>query len=109
MYESALEWLATEDAQKAMILVAMSAMVYSFQGDNYAKTLLFQCIGLPKPPIDGLFSGCALGILHDDMQLSELVLNELKRFENNPKYSHHVVFLMSQFYLKTVSGLFLST
>lgn len=42
VYESALEWLATEEAQKAMILVAMSAMVYSFQGDADAKSLLFQ-------------------------------------------------------------------
>lgn len=42
VYESALEWLATNDRQKALILVAMSSMVYAFQGESDAKTVLFQ-------------------------------------------------------------------
>lgn len=42
VYESALNWLASSDAEKAMILVAMSAMVYTFQGESDAKSLLFQ-------------------------------------------------------------------
>lgn len=42
VYESALEWLATNDREKALILVAMSSMVYAFQGESDAKTVLFQ-------------------------------------------------------------------
>lgn len=42
MYESALNLLASSDSDKAMILVAMSAMVYTFQGETDAKSLLFQ-------------------------------------------------------------------
>lgn len=56
-------------------------------------------IAQTPPHIEGLFSACALGILHQDMQLSELVLVELRKYESDYKHSHHVVFLMSQFYL----------
>lgn len=42
IYTSALEWLAQTDVQKSSILIAMAAMVYTFQGENDAKTLLFQ-------------------------------------------------------------------
>lgn len=42
VYESALEWLATNDREKALILVAMSSMVYAFQGESDAKTVLYQ-------------------------------------------------------------------
>lgn len=41
-YESALEYLATSNAEKSLILVALSSMVYVFQGENDAKSLLFQ-------------------------------------------------------------------
>lgn len=41
-YQSALEWLASNDQEKASVLVSMSAMVYAFQGEDDAKTLLFQ-------------------------------------------------------------------
>lgn len=41
-YESALNWLATSDLEKAYVLIAMSAMVYAFQGEADAKTILFQ-------------------------------------------------------------------
>lgn len=41
-YERALEGLATNDRQKSLILVALSAMVYAFQGEADAKTVLFQ-------------------------------------------------------------------
>lgn len=100
----------------------MAAMVYKFQGEADAKTLLFQwllltflvravqliifflnfSIGLNDSPIEGLFSGCALGILHDDKQMAKLVLEELKQHESNPTVIHHIAFLTSQFYLKMV-------
>ncbi|XP_065092594.1 tetratricopeptide repeat protein 37 [Ochlerotatus camptorhynchus] len=97
-YESALNWLATTDLEKAYVLIAMSAMVYAFQGEADAKTILFQCITLPEPPIEALFSACALGLLHKDTVLTELVIKELRKYENSPKHGHHVVYLVSQFF-----------
>lgn len=60
-------------------------------------------IGLPDPPVAGLFSGCAVGIIHHDLQLSKLVLNELERYKHDPRYVHHVAFLTAQFHRKNVS------
>jgi hypothetical protein len=37
-----VEWLAKNDEEKAVVLVAMAAMVYAFQGAEGAKTVLFQ-------------------------------------------------------------------
>lgn len=42
VYESVLSLLASTDAQKSQVLVAMSAIVYAFQGEQDAKSLLFQ-------------------------------------------------------------------
>ena len=42
VYESALEYLASNETEKSLILVAMSAMIYIFQGESDAKELLFQ-------------------------------------------------------------------
>lgn len=42
VYEKALEWLANSTKEKSLILVALSSMVYAFQGENDAKTVLFQ-------------------------------------------------------------------
>ncbi|XP_055603206.1 tetratricopeptide repeat protein 37 [Uranotaenia lowii] len=96
-YESALNWLATTDQEKAYALIAMSAMVYAFQGEADAKTILFQCITLPEPPIEALFSACSLGLLHKDSVLTDLVIKELRKYENDPKNGHHVVYLVSQY------------
>ncbi|XP_055636051.1 tetratricopeptide repeat protein 37 [Toxorhynchites rutilus septentrionalis] len=96
-YESALNWLATSDLEKAYVLIAMSAMVYAFQGEADAKTILFQCITLPNPPIEALFSSCALGLLYSDSVLTELVIKELRKYENDLRHGHHVVYLVSQF------------
>ena len=41
-YQKAVEWMGTSDPEKAQVLVAMSAMVYAFQGAEGAKVLLFQ-------------------------------------------------------------------
>ncbi|XP_053691442.1 tetratricopeptide repeat protein 37 [Sabethes cyaneus] len=97
-YESTLNWLANSDLEKAYVLIAMSAMVYAFQGESDAKTILFQCITLPEPPIHAFFSACALGLLHKDNVLTELVIKELRKYEDDPRYGHHVVYLVSQFY-----------
>lgn len=42
VYESALELLAKNEQEKALILVALASMVYAFQGDADAKTVLYQ-------------------------------------------------------------------
>lgn len=42
VYESALECLANSDTEKSLILVALASMVYAFQGENDAKSVLFQ-------------------------------------------------------------------
>lgn len=60
-------------------------------------------IGQPNRPIEALLSACALGILHDDIQLSELVLKELKEYERDARWCHHIAFLTSELYLKMVS------
>jgi superkiller protein 3 len=52
-----------------------------------------------NPPVEALFSACSLGILHKDMQLSELVIKELQKYEYDAEHGHHVAFLISQFYL----------
>uniref|UniRef100_A0AAG5CT63 Tetratricopeptide repeat protein 37 n=1 Tax=Anopheles atroparvus TaxID=41427 RepID=A0AAG5CT63_ANOAO len=97
-YEQGLNYLAQTDLERAYVLIAMSAMVYAFQGEADAKTILFQCISLPEPPIEALFSACALGLLHKDGELAELVIKELRKHENDPVHGHHVVFLVSEFY-----------
>lgn len=59
-------------------------------------------IGQEHRPIEALLSACALGILHNDIELSELVLKELKEYERNDLWCHHIAFLMSELYLKKV-------
>lgn len=41
-YQKSIEWLASSDEEKAVVLVAMAAMVYAFQGADDAKSVLFQ-------------------------------------------------------------------
>lgn len=41
-YESALEVLAKNDTEKSLILVALASMVYTFQGEDDAKSVLYQ-------------------------------------------------------------------
>lgn len=60
-------------------------------------------ITLPTPPIEALFSACALGLLHKDSVLTELVIKELRKYENDVHHGHHVVYLVSQFYFSNVS------
>uniref|UniRef100_A0A182QN41 Tetratricopeptide repeat protein 37 n=1 Tax=Anopheles farauti TaxID=69004 RepID=A0A182QN41_9DIPT len=97
-YEQCLNYLAETDTEKAYVLIAMSAMVYAFHGQDAAKTFLFQCITLPQPPIEALFSACALALLHHDTELTELAIKELRKHEDDPVHGHHVVYLVSEFY-----------
>ena len=59
-------------------------------------------MSLENRPIQALYSACALGIKHD-IQLAETVVEELKKYENDPKYCHNVAFLTAQLYLVKVN------
>ncbi|KAL6256062.1 hypothetical protein P5V15_013298 [Pogonomyrmex californicus] len=101
-YEAALHWLADTDTHKANILCAMAAIAYLFQGADAVKTLLFQCIQIKPPTIAGFLATAALGILHDDSNLTSLVLNELKPYENHHEYGHDIVTLSA--YHQVIQG-----
>ncbi|XP_015173707.1 PREDICTED: tetratricopeptide repeat protein 37 [Polistes dominula] len=91
-YEMALKNSVTED-QKANVLCAMAAMTHIFQRVDDVKTLLFQCIMIKPPLIHGFLAAAALGILHGDLNLTNLVLNELKSYKNNVETEHHITTL----------------
>ncbi|XP_013109877.2 tetratricopeptide repeat protein 37 [Stomoxys calcitrans] len=100
VYKSVLKTVAgIEDDKASRILVAMASMVYAFQGEADTKTILYQCILLKDSPIQALFSACALGILHQDNQLSETILTELKKRENSEEHVADIAFLTAQYYL----------
>ncbi|XP_011878141.1 PREDICTED: tetratricopeptide repeat protein 37 [Vollenhovia emeryi] len=101
-YEAALHWLADTSADKGNILCAMAAIAYMFQGADAVKTLLFQCIQIEPPTVTGFLATAALGILHDDVNLTSLVLNELKSYENHHEYGYHVVTLSA--YYQAIQG-----
>lgn len=65
-------------------------MAYMFQEVDDVKTLLFQCIEIQPPTVAGLLAAAALGLLHDDLNLTSLVLKELEIYKDDPKYRHHV-------------------
>ncbi|XP_069681678.1 tetratricopeptide repeat protein 37 [Periplaneta americana] len=89
-YETAMEWLAPTDGFKSHIFVAMAAMAYMCQGAEDSKTLLFKCIELQPPSVQGLFAFCSLGMLHTDLTLSELALKELAPHRDNPAHVGHI-------------------
>ncbi|CAG5092823.1 Similar to TTC37: Tetratricopeptide repeat protein 37 (Homo sapiens) [Cotesia congregata] len=89
-YEAALNWLADDGSDKAHVLCAMASMAYMFQEVDDVKTLLFQCIEIQPPTVAGLLAAAALGLLHDDLNLTSLVLKELEIYKDDPKYRHHV-------------------
>ncbi|XP_053963021.1 tetratricopeptide repeat protein 37 [Anastrepha ludens] len=102
LYNSVLKSLVADNEDKAgMILVAMAAMVYASQGEADTKTILYQCILLKNSPIQALYSACALGILHDDNQLTMTILTELKKYENSEVHSGHIAYLTAQHYVAT--------
>uniref|UniRef100_A0A182VQN4 Tetratricopeptide repeat protein 37 n=1 Tax=Anopheles minimus TaxID=112268 RepID=A0A182VQN4_9DIPT len=100
-YDQCLKHFAATTEEKAYVLIAMSAMVYAFCGMEQAKTLLFECIAQPQPPIQALFSACALGLLHNAGMLTELVIKELRKHEDDPVNGHHVVYFVSEYYWQT--------
>nr|CAD7589451.1 unnamed protein product [Timema genevievae] len=103
-YETALEWLAPDDGFKSHVLVAMAAMTYMFQGVEDSKILLFQCIQLKPPSVQGLFASCALGMLHSDLNLSELTFKELLPYKDEPEFVNHIaVFRAYLFFLQDQS------
>lgn len=65
-------------------------MAYMFQESNDAKTLLYQSINIKPPIISGLLALAALGMLDGDANLTELVLKELKSYDDDPNYRHHI-------------------
>ncbi|XP_037886996.1 tetratricopeptide repeat protein 37 isoform X1 [Glossina fuscipes] len=100
VYNSVLKSVVgAEDDKAARILVAMASMVYAFQGEADTKTILYQCILLKNSPVQALYSACALGILHQDTQLTETILNELRKYENSIEHIAHVAYLRAQYYL----------
>ncbi|GAB1861709.1 Tetratricopeptide repeat protein 37 [Camponotus japonicus] len=101
-YEAALHWLADTETHKANILCAMAAIAYIFQGADAVKTLLFQCIDIKPPTIAGFLAIVALGILHDDSNMTSLVLEELKPYTDDHEYGHHVVTLFA--YYQIIQG-----
>ncbi|XP_066601814.1 superkiller complex protein 3 [Prorops nasuta] len=98
-YEVALHHLTDDKSDKANILCAMAVMAYVFQGPEDTKTLLFQCIQIAPPTIEGFLAAAALGILHEDYKLTMLVLKELRQYQNKTEYRHHIISLSAYFYL----------
>ncbi|KAK2577968.1 hypothetical protein KPH14_011630 [Odynerus spinipes] len=92
-YETALHWLAIEDSDKANTLCAMAAMAHIFQKVDDVKTLLFQCIQIQPPMIAGFLAAASLGILHGDLNLTALVLKELKLYRDHSEYRCHIAAL----------------
>uniref|UniRef100_A0A6P7G2Q1 Tetratricopeptide repeat protein 37 n=1 Tax=Diabrotica virgifera virgifera TaxID=50390 RepID=A0A6P7G2Q1_DIAVI len=82
-YDQALHWLTEEQSHQSELLVALASMAYMFQGLEGAKTLLFQSIQLKPPSPWGLYATLALGLVHRDFELAELVLKELEQLKDN--------------------------
>lgn len=59
---------------------------------------------LKDSPIQALYSACALGILHQDHQLAETILIELKKYENIEQYVAHIAYLTAQYYRANVGS-----
>ncbi|EDW85773.1 uncharacterized protein Dwil_GK23246 [Drosophila willistoni] len=90
--------LGQNDQKAATILVAMASMVYSFQGEADTKTLLYQCI-LKHAPIQAYYSGCALGVLHQDNELNQTIMSELNAYQTNENYCADLSYLTAHYYL----------
>ncbi|CAO1345988.1 unnamed protein product [Diamesa serratosioi] len=95
IYEKAIG-LAGDSSEQVQVLVAMSAMLYAFKGEEDAKVLLYQSISLPE----GIFALCSLGLLHGDEQVGELAVKELRNYEGDDYYAHHVAYLIAQFFIR---------
>lgn len=102
IYSTALQWLANNDGEKSELLVAMASMAYKFQGIDDCKTLLFQSVQLSKdiPSIPGLLAIYSIGLLHSEHALSNLVIDELQKLNNNREYFKYIGFFESYLLFK---------
>ncbi|XP_023171601.2 tetratricopeptide repeat protein 37 [Drosophila hydei] len=91
--------VAQDDEKAASILVAMASLVYASQGETDTKTLLYQCILLKDKPIQALFSAYALGVLHRDNELINIIMPELQNYHFNEKFSADVSYLSAHYCL----------
>ncbi|XP_014485629.1 PREDICTED: tetratricopeptide repeat protein 37 [Dinoponera quadriceps] len=98
-YETALHWLADTDMDTAYVLCAMGAIAYICNKPDAVKTLLFQCLQTSQPVMTAYLALAALGILHDDFDLTSLVLKELKLYEDHSEYGHHAVTLAAYYHV----------
>ncbi|XP_066150901.1 tetratricopeptide repeat protein 37 isoform X2 [Euwallacea fornicatus] len=106
-YEQALHWLTEEQASQSELLVALASMAYKFQGPDGAKTILFQSIGLNEPSPWSLYATFSLSLLHNDMNLCQLVLKDLVNLEaqiaqkpgDHSEFIFHYATLLSCLYL----------
>ncbi|XP_008195456.1 superkiller complex protein 3 [Tribolium castaneum] len=98
VYESTLHWLSDDSNLQSNLLVALASMAYMFEGPEAAKTLLFQSIQLENPSPWGFYAISSLGLLHDDFNLTDLVLSELKKIISRSCGPHFAV-LASYFHL----------
>lgn len=94
-YNAALDSLAEDASEKGHVLCAMAAMAYMFQGLEEVKTLLFQCIRIQPPTIAGFLSTAALGLLHNEANLTRLVLKELVQFREHIEYRNDITFIQA--------------
>ncbi|XP_034950354.1 tetratricopeptide repeat protein 37 [Chelonus insularis] len=98
-YNAALNCLEEVGSDTAHVLCAMASMAYMFQDIDDVKTLLFQCIQIQPPIVSGLLAAAALGLLHDDSNLTTLVLQELKPYKNDCNYRRHIALLSAYLHL----------
>ncbi|KAG5897490.1 hypothetical protein JTB14_031114 [Gonioctena quinquepunctata] len=94
-YEQSLHWLTEEQSHQSELLVALASMAYLFQGADTAKTLLFQSIQLKPPSPWSLYATLALGLLHNDMKLAELILRELEQLKDDTECLPHYAMLLA--------------
>ncbi|XP_017785314.1 PREDICTED: tetratricopeptide repeat protein 37 [Nicrophorus vespilloides] len=98
-YESALHWLTEDEGYQSDLLVALASMAYLFQGPDEAKTLLLQSTQLKQRSPWGLYATLSLGLLHNDLNLSLLVLNEMDELIDNKQALPHYGLLLSYIHL----------
>ncbi|KAK9737501.1 Tetratricopeptide repeat [Popillia japonica] len=98
-YESALHWLTEDQGFQSELLVALASMAYLFQGPDEAKTLLFQSFQLENPSAWGLYATLSLALVHQDLELADLVLKELEKLKDSVRCLPHYSVLLSYVYL----------
>ncbi|XP_013195923.1 superkiller complex protein 3 [Amyelois transitella] len=101
VYDTALQWLSSDDEEQADMLVAMAGIMYIFKGADDAKTILFHSINVTKkkPTAYCLFAICSLGLLHSDQSLSKLALGELHKYEKDNAFGFDIGFLKSYLFV----------